>query len=137
MLVYFGYTYCPDICPTALYNMTNALNQLGGGQKIQPVFISFDPKRDTVDHLKTYAQNFHKDFVLLTGSTEEVNQAVKNYLVYAARTSKDRGEEHYLMAHSSLIYLMDRNGKFVAHFDHTTPPEEMVKRINHYLKTGK
>ena len=92
MLVYFGYTYCPDICPTALYNMTNALNLIEGNLKVQPLFITFDPQRDTIDHLKVYAQNFHKDFVWLTGSKRHVDEAVKAYRVYAARTAEDRGQ---------------------------------------------
>ena len=137
LLVYFGYTYCPDICPTALYNMTNALNQLGGGAKIHPLFITFDPQRDTVEHLKVYAQNFHKDFVLLTGSKNQVDEAAKGYRVYAARTTEDRGEEDYLMDHSSLIYLMDKNGQYVANFNHNTPPDEMVKRVKAHFETGK
>lgn len=137
MLVYFGYTYCPDICPTALYNMTNALNQLGSTLKIQPLFITFDPQRDTADHLKVYAQNFHKDFVWLTGSKQQVDDVVKAYRVYAARTAEDRGQEDYLMDHSSLIYLMDKNGQYVASFNHNTSPEEMVKQVKFHLKSGK
>lgn len=137
MLIYFGYTYCPDICPTALYHMTKALKQIGGTLKVQPLFITFDPQRDTVDHLKVYAQNFHKDFVWLTGSKQQVNEVVKAYRVYAARTAEGRGQEDYLMDHSSLIYLMDRNGHYVASFNHNTSPEEMVKRVKLYLETGK
>lgn len=137
MLVYFGYTYCPDICPTALYNMTNALNLIEGNLKVQPLFITFDPQRDTIDHLKVYAQNFHKDFVWLTGSKRHVDEAVKAYRVYAARTAEDRGQRDYLMDHSSLIYLMDKNGQYVASFNHNTSPEEMVKRVKLHLETGK
>lgn len=137
MLVYFGYTYCPDICPTALYNMTNALNLIGGNLKVQPLFITFDPQRDTVDHLKVYAQNFHKDFVWLTGSKRHVDEAVKAYRVYAARTAEDRGQKDYLIDHSSLIYLMDKNGQYVASFNHNTSPEEMVKRVKLHLEMGK
>ena len=137
MLVYFGYTYCPDICPTALYNMTNALNLIEGNLKIQPLFITFDPQRDTVDHLKVYAQNFHKDFVWLTGSKRHVDEAVKAYRVYAARTAEDRGQKDYLIDHSSLIYLMDKNGQYVASFNHNTSPEEMVKRVKLHLEMGK
>lgn len=137
MLVYFGYTYCPDICPTALYNITNALNQLGGALKVQPIFITFDPQRDTAQHLKVYAQNFHKDFVLLTGSKQQIDDVVKSYRVYAARTAENRGEEDYLMDHSSLIYLMGKNGQYVANFNHNSPPEEIVKRVKLYLETGK
>ena len=136
MLVYFGYTYCPDICPTALYNMTEAMQQLGGGKIVQPIFITIDPQRDTSSQLQTYTQNFHKDFVMLTGSKAQVNQAIKAYKVHAARASEERGETDYLMDHSSLIYLMDEEGKYRAHFNHQSPAAEMVKRVRLYLEKG-
>jgi len=136
MLVYFGYAYCPDICPTALYHMTKAMEELGGANLIQPIFITFDPKRDTPEFLQTYAQNFHKDFVMLTGSQAQVDQAIKAYRVYAARTSEDRGDDDYLMDHSSLIYLMDKDGKYRAHFNHQTPAHEIVQRVKLYLEKG-
>lgn len=136
MLVYFGYTYCPDICPSALYHMTEAMNQLGGAKTIQPIFITVDPQRDTVLQLKTYAQNFYKGFVMLTGSKEQVNQAIKAYRVHAARASEPNNEEDYLIDHSSLIYLMDKDGGYRAHFNHKTPPAEMVERVKLYLEKG-
>ncbi len=133
MLVYFGYTYCPYICPTALYHMTQAMEELGGSKAVQPVFITIDPQRDTTAQLKTYAQNFHKDFIMLTGSAKQVDQAIKAYRVHAARASEDTTAEDYLMDHSSLVYLMDKTGKYHAHFNHNTPPAEMVERIKLYL----
>ncbi|HUX79020.1 MAG TPA: SCO family protein [Alphaproteobacteria bacterium] len=136
MLVYFGYTFCPDICPTALYHMTQAMEELGGAKTIQPIFITFDPHRDTPSHLKAYSQNFHKDFVMLTGSKEQVNQAIKAYRVHASRSSEESGADDYLMDHSSLIYLMDKEGKYRAHFNHKTPPTEIVKRVRLYLEKG-
>ncbi len=136
MLVYFGYTYCPDICPTALYNMTQAMEEMGGAQVVQPIFITIDPQRDTPLQLQSYAQNFHKDFVMLTGTKAQVNQAIKAYRVHAARASEERGTDDYLMDHSSLIYLMDKNGNYQAHFNHQTSPGEMVKKIRLYLKEG-
>ncbi len=137
MLVYFGYTYCPDICPTALYNMTEAMEELGGAKTIQPVFITFDPQRDTPSHLQSYSQNFHKDFVMLTGTKAQVDQAIKVYLVHASRASEDSGGNDYLMDHSSLIYLMDKEGQYRAHFNHQTPPTEIVKRVKLYFEKGK
>jgi protein SCO1/2 len=136
MLVYFGYSYCPDICPTALYNMTQTMEKLGHEHSVQPIFITIDQERDTIPHLQTYAQNFHKAFVMLTGSKEKVEQAMQAYRVHGARASEERGEQDYLMDHSSIIYLMDKNGKYVAHFNHQTPPEEMVERIQSHLETG-
>jgi cytochrome oxidase Cu insertion factor (SCO1/SenC/PrrC family) len=135
MLVYFGYTYCPDICPTALYHMTQAMDELGGAKAIQPVFITIDPQRDTLDQFKTYAQNYHKDFVMLTGTKDQVDQAIKAYRVHAAKASEEAGTD-YLMDHSSLIYLMDKEGNYRAHFNHETPPSEIVKRVRLYLEKG-
>ncbi|MBS0271169.1 MAG: SCO family protein [Proteobacteria bacterium] len=135
MLVYFGYAYCPHICPTALYNMTQALEQLKSSKVVQPVFITLDPERDTPSQLKAYAQNYHKDFIMLTGSKEQVDKAIKAYRVHASRTS-EAGSEDYEMDHSSLIYLMDENGDYRAHFNHQTPPLEMVERINLYLESS-
>ncbi len=136
MLVYFGYAYCPHICPAALYNMTKAIGQLKKANVIQPVFITLDPQRDTPSQLQAYAQNFHKDFVMLTGAKEQVDKAIKAYRVHASRTSETNNDEDYEMDHSSLIYLMDESGIYRAHFNHQTPPLEMVERINLYLKNG-
>jgi cytochrome oxidase Cu insertion factor (SCO1/SenC/PrrC family) len=131
MLVYFGYAYCPDICPTALSNMTKAIEVLGGGNIIQPIFITLDPDRDSPSNLGSYAQNFHKDFIMLTGTKDQVKDIKEAYKVHAARTSTD---PDYLMDHSSLIYLMDKEGIYRAHFNHNTPPEEMVERVNKYIE---
>jgi protein SCO1/2 len=136
ILVYFGYTYCPDICPTALYHLTEAMEKLGGSKSVQPLFITIDPQRDTVAQLQTYGQNFHKDFVMLTGSKTQVDQAIKAYRVHAARASEERGVDDYLMDHSSLVYLMDKNGQYRAHFNHQTPPQEIVERVKLYLEKG-
>lgn len=130
MLVYFGYSYCPDICPQALSHLTQAVETLGGGSVIQPVFITLDPERDTAENLGLYAQNFHKDFVMLTGSQDQVDQAKKVYRVHSARVSEDPDAE---INHSSLIYLMDKEGKYRAHFNHDTPAEEIVKRVRELL----
>lgn len=128
MLVYFGYSYCPDICPTALSHLTKAVEELGGGKTIQPIFISLDPERDTPENLQAFSENFHKDLLMLTGSKSQVDQAIKAYRVHAARASEGKDED-YLVDHSSLIYLMDKDGNYEAHFDHQTPPEEIVKRV--------
>jgi cytochrome oxidase Cu insertion factor (SCO1/SenC/PrrC family) len=136
MLVYFGYTYCPDICPTALDHLTKAMEELGGAKSIQPLFISIDPERDTPALLETYAPNFHQDIVMLTGSQAQIDQAIKAYRVHAARTSEKPEDKDYLMDHSSLIYLMDKDGQYVAHFDHQTPPAEIVQRVRVHLEKG-
>ncbi len=136
MLIYFGYTYCPDICPTALYNLTKMMETLGNEKSVQPVFVTVDPERDTTSQLQIYAQNFHPTFVMLTGSKAQVNQATKAYRVHAARASEERGGKDYLVDHSSIIYFMDKHGNYLAHFNHQTPPEEMVQRVRLYLDKG-
>lgn len=130
MLVYFGYSFCPDICPTALQNMSEALDILGNqARAIQPLFITVDPARDTVEQMASYRRNFHKSFVMLTGSESQVGSAKKAYKVYAALAPNDGSSTDDLIDHSSIVYLMDRSGKFVAHFNHETPAEEIVRGI--------
>lgn len=136
LLVYFGYTYCPDICPTALYTMSQAVERLGGKAALQPLFITIDPERDTPAQLENYFQNFLKDFIMLTGSSLQIKQAIKAFRVHAARVEEGRGEADYLMDHSSLIYLMDKQGKYIAHFDHKCSPQDIIKRTETYFKTG-
>jgi len=129
ILIYFGYTYCPDICPMGLSNMRQAVQELGGKEVIQPIFITVDPTRDTVEQLALYAQNFGNDFVMLTGSQPQISEAIKAYRVHAAKASEDRGTNDYLMDHSSIIYLMDKDGHFVKHFNHQSSPEDIVKGV--------
>ena len=130
MLVYFGYSFCPDICPQALVAMTEALNQVGKkANQIVPIFITVDPKRDTSAQLALYRQNFHPSLVTLTGSKEQVTQAMKAYRVYAAIAKPDGTTADYLMDHSSIIYLMDRQGRFISHFNHATDPKKIAEAI--------
>lgn len=132
MLVYFGYSYCPDICPAALSHLTKAVEILGGVKTIQPIFITLDPERDTSKNLKMYAENFHKDLLMLTGSKPQIDQVVKAYKVHAARTSEDKDAE---IDHSSLIYLMDKDGNYQSHFNHQTPPEEIVEKVRAHISS--
>lgn len=144
-LVYFGYTYCPDICPMALYTMSQAIEKLGGARVIQPLFITIDPQRDTPSQLRNYTQKFLKDFILLTGPQTEINKAIRSYRVHAARVQEEgeetpkskENDELYLMDHSSLIYFMGKDGSYIAHFNHQSSPSEIIERVKHYLKTGK
>ena len=133
MLVYFGYSYCPDICPKALSHLTQAVEELGGEKTVQPIFITLDPERDTPKNLHLYAQNFHKDFLMLTGAQHQIDQAKKAYKVYAAHVSEEKDAE---IDHSSLIYLIDKDGDYRAHFNHQTPSEDIVKRVRLHMETG-
>lgn len=129
MLVYFGFTHCPDICPTELQAMTEALAALGDdARKVQPLFVTVDPARDTPELLKTYVANFDKRLIGLTGSPEAVAKAAKIYRVYYAKRLGS-GPNDYTMDHSSFVYLMGPDGRYRTHFSHGTSPAAMAKRI--------
>ncbi len=116
-LIYFGYTYCPDVCPSALGIMTQALGQLDEAQlaKVQPLFITFDPERDTVEALEGYVSLFHPKLIGLTGTIEQTKAAAKAYRIYYAKSERDDSSD-YLMDHTSLLYLMAPNGEYLKHF---------------------
>jgi protein SCO1/2 len=133
MLVYFGYTYCPDACPTALNTMSQAIDLLGAqGDAVQPVFITVDPARDTVAQMKTYAANFHPRLEALTGTPDEIASAARAYRVYYAKAAGS-GEDEYLMEHSGFVYLMGRDGKYLAHFGPDATAETMAAAIRRHL----
>ena len=135
MLVYFGYTFCPDICPTVLTDMGDALGILGeAADKVTPVFITVDPDRDTPEHLKEYLKFFHPRMVGLTGTPEQTAAALKAYKVYAAKAFVEGGDaDDYLMDHTSIIYLMGPDGAYKAHFSHGVGAEDMAKGIQKFL----
>ena len=137
MLIYFGYTFCPDICPTSLQIMNLALENLKGkAKKIQPIFISIDPTRDTPKLLKKYIKNFHPSLIGFTGSTKSIKDVAKKFRVYFAKTSKiepKTGTADYLMDHSSILFLLDRKGRYLTHFNHQSQPEAITKVLQKYL----
>jgi cytochrome oxidase Cu insertion factor (SCO1/SenC/PrrC family) len=133
MLIFFGYTYCPDVCPTSLLQMTQALDLLAEQEPekaaaVTPLFITVDPARDSVEAMRDYSQNFHPRLVALTGSEEEIAQVASAYRVYYQK-AEGEGEDDYLMDHSSIIYLMGPTGEYVTHFSHQTTVEEMVAAL--------
>jgi protein SCO1/2 len=137
LLVYFGYTYCPDVCPTSLAIMSAALEELGpAAERITPVFVTVDPERDTVDQLKDYASHFHPRLVALTGTPEQVAQAAKAYRVYFAKAADGGDDGTYLMDHSSITYLMGLDGRYVTHFPHGTSAEEMAAGLAKIVASG-
>ena len=135
MLVYFGYTYCPDVCPTTLTTMADAIDILDGdGDSVVPVFITVDPERDTPEHLKMYVNYFHPRLVGLTGTSASVAAAAKAYRIYYAKARQDGASgDDYLMDHLSFVFLMGPDGAFRAHFENGIGPEAMAKRIREYL----
>ena len=155
LLVFFGYTYCPDVCPTSLSTITDALDRLGAdGDKVTPVFVSVDPERDTPEYLRDYLAYFHPRLVGLTGTPAQVAAAAGAYRVYYARAGQgvgasgsqadvpaphahgeagQGGEEDYIMDHTAVTYLMGPDGKYLAHFSHETTPEDMASGIRRHL----
>lgn len=137
MLVFFGYTYCPDVCPTELQVMMAALDQLGPeADRIQPVFVSIDPARDTPEVLKAYVGNFGPRLMGLTGTPGEVAAMAKAYRVFYARASNGSSSTDYLMDHSSIIYLMGPNGSFVRHMAYTTDAQKLAADLKEALRTS-
>ncbi len=131
-LVYFGYTHCPDACPTALNDIAIALDELGPQRSaVRPVFITVDPERDTPEVLKSYVTSFDAPILALTGTPEEIAQAAKGYRVYYAKHPEAGGD--YSMDHSSVIYVMDPEGRFTASFTHQSTPEEIAERLKKLL----
>src|SRR3954447_24211281 len=115
MLVYFGYTFCPDVCPTTLNAVADAMDKLGPkADRVQPLFITVDPKRDTPAVVKQYAAAFGHRVIGLTGSAEQIAKVSKEYRVYYAEHRTGPGPDDYAMDHSSILYLMGPDGAFVA-----------------------
>jgi protein SCO1/2 len=115
MLVYFGYTFCPDVCPTTLNEVADALDHLGAkADRLQPIFITVDPKRDTPSVIKQYVAAFTPRLLGLTGTEEQIAKVAKEYRVYYAEHRTGSGPNDYTMDHSSVLYLMGPDGKFIA-----------------------
>ncbi len=145
-LFVFGYTFCPDICPTEMQVVTAALETLGPQAKtIKPIFVTIDPARDTVAVIKDYISHFHPRFTGLTGSADQIARITKAYRVHYARAAQSTGEEtdkdknedqnqaagdaDYLMDHSTIIYLMGPDGEFLKHFTYTTDSGKLADAL--------
>ncbi len=130
MLVYFGYTYCPDVCPTTLNDVTTAMSRLGAeAKKVQPVFITVDPQRDTPAVIKQYTAAFTPRLIGLTGTAQEIAQVAKEYHVYYAKHVTGPGPNDYTMDHSSILYLMGPDGHFIAPIDADESGSSMATSI--------
>jgi protein SCO1/2 len=129
-LIYFGFTYCPDICPTELQVMATAIDQLQSplAEQIKPIFATIDPARDTPEVMGNYVTLFSERMIGLTGTAAEIGALAQAYRVYYARQG-DADDPHYLMDHSSFIYLMDPSGKFVDVFPYGTRITELTERL--------
>jgi cytochrome oxidase Cu insertion factor (SCO1/SenC/PrrC family) len=134
MLVDFGFTNCPDICPLGLALMADALDRLGPqANNVQPIFITVDPARDTPPVIKDYVAHFSDRMIGLTGTPEEIAAAAKAYRVYYKVHGDPATNPNYAVDHSGFIYLMGRDGKFLTHFMHDTPPDRVADAIRRYL----
>jgi protein SCO1 len=132
VVLYFGYTYCPDVCPTELQSISLALDKLGAAANaVQPVFITVDPERDTPAALKDYLSNFDPHLRGLTGDPAAVEATLKAYRVYAAKIPLKDGD--YTMDHTAAVYLMDKDGRFVATFNLKQTPEAAAGQLRGYL----
>ena len=135
MLIFFGFTYCPDVCPSELQVMSAALDELGPkAEKIQPIFITIDPARDTPEAMKLYVANFHPRMIGLSGSPEDIAQVAKAYRVYYARAKGSENQPDYLMDHSTILYLMGPDGKFVKHFTYGTDVKGLAAALEENIQ---
>jgi protein SCO1 len=131
-LVFFGFTHCPDICPTTLFEMSQVMKALGpDADRTGALFITVDPERDTPTVMKDYLSNFDPHLRGLTGSRAAIDAAIKAYRVYAKKVPLQNGD--YTMDHTAVVYLMDKDGTFVAPFDVSRTPEAEAADLRRYL----
>jgi protein SCO1/2 len=134
MLVFFGFTSCPDICPAGLQLMAATLENLGDkADRVTPIFISVDPERDTPEKLAAYVKHFDPRLVGLTGTPEEIAAITKAYRVYYKKVPNDAAPGDYGMDHTSIIYLMGPDGAFVTHFTPATTVDDMTAELEKVL----
>jgi protein SCO1/2 len=137
MLVVFGYTTCPDVCPAEMQTIANAMDELGPlADQVNPVFITVDPERDTVSRVADYVRNFHARFIGLTGTPEEIKQAARAWRVYYAKAEDKGSGAGYLMDHSAFIYLMNPQGEYVTHFAYGAAPEKIADAIRKAINSA-
>src|SRR5512144_3065774 len=133
LLVYFGYTYCPDVCPTSLARNAGAIDLLGDkGKQVVPVLITVDPQRDTPQKLKDYVHSFHPQMVGLSGTPEQIAQVAREYRVFYMKPPQV-DDSSYLVDHSSLSYLIGPDGRFVQHFGPQASPQQVADQLNKLL----
>lgn len=133
MLVYFGFTYCPDVCPAGLQTMSQVLKQLGGERdEVQPLFITLDPERDTKTQMASYMKHFDAGIIGLTGTKEQVDAVIAAYRVYANKVPGKNASD-YMMDHSAFMYLMDREGNYITHFSPDSTVAAIVEAVEKNL----
>ncbi|QXX75347.1 SCO family protein [Methylovirgula sp. HY1] len=130
-LVFFGYTHCPDVCPTTLYDLSQVLKAMGADTKVKVLFITVDPARDTTQQMKEYLTSFDPHIVGLSGNARETKAVERAYRVYAKKVPGKNGD--YTMDHTSIIYLMNKDGRFVSTFDLDRKPKVAAAELRKYL----
>jgi protein SCO1/2 len=134
LLVYFGYTFCPDVCPTTLNDIAEALGKLGPlADKITPLFVTVDPERDTPEVMGRYVKSFDPRIVGLTGTPEAIAEVAKEYRVYYKKHPTGESHDDYLMDHSSIIYVMDPEGRYVTLLSAEQKPDQMATRLRQLI----
>lgn len=134
-LIYFGFTHCPDICPTSLLVMANSIDDLGDkAEQILPVFISVDPERDTQDAMAQYVSNFHPRLVGVTGTPEQIKHLAQVYKVYFSKVEQPDSAIDYLVDHSGFIFLMNPQGEYITHFPHNVAQQELTATLRGHIK---
>ena len=134
MLIFFGFTHCPDICPAELQVIAQALEQLGDkAKKVVPIFITLDPERDTPEDMANYVKSFGPNFVGLTGSQEAIAAAAKAYRVAYSKVENKDSAGDYSVDHSALVYLMDPEGQYVTHFSYGLSADQMAEKLEKLL----
>ncbi|MFK5984070.1 MAG: SCO family protein [Pseudomonadota bacterium] len=135
VLIYFGYTWCPDVCPTNLSMMSGALSQLEADEvdQVQGLFISIDPERDNVKRLEEYTQFFHPKIQGLTGSKQQIDELAKRYGVSFRRVKQQESATDYVVDHSSMTYVIGKDGKLVGNLPHAALPEQILLMVREHL----
>jgi protein SCO1 len=133
LVIYFGYTNCPDICPADLTAISLALERLGAAaEAVQPIFITLDPERDTAAHLAEYVKAFHPRLLGLTGTPDEIRKIATAYKTWYAKTGKTGGED-YAVDHTAFIYLVGKDGRYLGFLPPSTVPERLSEVIGQML----
>ncbi len=133
-LVFFGFTHCPDVCPTTLFEVSELMRALGkDADRTSALFVSIDPERDTPEKLKDYLSSFDPRARAATGDRAAIDAISKAYRVYAKKVPSDKDKDDYSMDHTALVYLMDKQGRFVAPFSLKRPPAEAAAELRKYL----
>jgi protein SCO1 len=131
-LVFFGYTHCPDVCPTTLFDISAVFKELGPDKKVAALFVTVDPERDTPDVLNTYLENFDSRIIGLTGDPQKTEAIAKAFRVYAKKVPGEKSGD-YTVDHTGVVYLMNKRGKFVSAFNLSRPPQQAARELEAYL----